>query len=181
MSILRRLRLPSHRFLRDQRGVSAVEFALILPVLVLLYLGCVELSQALTVDRKVTAAASVVGDLVAQAEALSDTDFDNIFEATSAVLAPYDTAPLSIVVSYVEITKDGSTVIWSAARNGTARACGSTINIPAEVAIEGTNLVVAEAQYVYAPTFGETITSDLNFEDTFYLRPRKEGDITYHC
>ena len=42
----------------DTHGVSAVEFALILPVMITMYIGAVEFSHALTVDRRVTAVAS---------------------------------------------------------------------------------------------------------------------------
>ncbi len=180
MPALRKIGLAA-RALRDDRGVSAVEFALILPVLVMLYLGCVEVSQALTVDRKVTTAASVVGDLVAQGGTLSDSDFQNIFDATGAILMPYDASPLKIVVSYVHVTSDGNEVVWSEASNDTPRACNSKMDIPADVAVEGNYLVVAEVHYLYTPTFGETIKKNLNFSNTFYLRPRNPHGITHDC
>ncbi|ESR24829.1 TadE/TadG family type IV pilus assembly protein [Lutibaculum baratangense] len=167
---------------RDERGVSAVEFALILPILVLLYLGCVELSHALTVDRKVTTAASVVGDLVAQATQLSNADIRNIFDATDAVLTPYDAAPLEIVVSNVRITQNGTEVLWSeASGGGTARGCGSSMNLPDNIRIEGTSLVVAEVKYRYKPTFGNVIKEAITFSDTFYLRPRRSAVIEHSC
>ena len=49
--------LYRQRFLglaRDQRGISVVEFALLLPLMVTLYLGVVEISQGISADRKVT-------------------------------------------------------------------------------------------------------------------------------
>ena len=59
-SIERRLR----RLIGDERGVSAVEFALLLPLMLTLYLGAVEVSQGIGADRKVTLTARTIGDLV---------------------------------------------------------------------------------------------------------------------
>lgn len=168
---------PVRRALADERGVSAVEFALILPVLVMLYLGCVEVSQALTVDRKVTTAAATVGDLVAQESKLCDAKMNNIFVATDSILTPYNSTPLKVVVSYVKITSDGNEVQWSKALHTSAHAVGSELDIPDEVAIS--ELVVAEVEYAYAPTFGQALTDGLTFSDVFYLRPRDPKGLTY--
>src|SRR5262249_34725949 len=62
----RRLSRKLRRFARDKRGISAVEFAMLLPLMVTLYLGGVEVSQAVAIDRKVTLIARTVADLVAQ-------------------------------------------------------------------------------------------------------------------
>ena len=62
--------LPSRAFFgrltRDDRGVAAVEFALILPLMLTLYLGCAELSQGLIATRKSTNVAIALSDLVAE-------------------------------------------------------------------------------------------------------------------
>ena len=55
------------RFGRDRRGVSAVEFAFIAPVMIGLYLGCVEISDGVGADRKVSLTAAALANLTAQA------------------------------------------------------------------------------------------------------------------
>ncbi len=55
-------------FSRDTRGVAAVEFALILPLLLLLYIGSVEATLLYTTDRGVATIASTVADLVARSK-----------------------------------------------------------------------------------------------------------------
>src|SRR5258708_26904184 len=101
----RYLRLPHAvaGFARDQRGVSAVEFAMLLPLMITLYLGSVEISQGVGMDRKVTLAARTVADLASQVSSIAGTDMSNILTATSAVIAPYDTAPLKVTVSAVTV------------------------------------------------------------------------------
>jgi Flp pilus assembly protein TadG len=169
---------PGRAFLRNERGVSAVEFALILPVLVILYLGGVELTQAVTADRKVTAATSAVGDLVAQAQEINGGDIDNIFDAASAILAPYNADGLQVVVSSVRINENGdATVLWSDARNTACHAVGSSIVIPAGVAIPDSTVIVAESEFFYQPIFGQIVTESIRLSDTFYMRPRTVDEV----
>ncbi len=73
-----RARRPLRRLLRDERGVSAVEFAMLLPLMITLYLGGVEVSQGIAVDRKVTLVARSLGDLVAQSTTVTNSDMTNI-------------------------------------------------------------------------------------------------------
>ena len=74
--LVARARRPIRRLLRDKRGVSAVEFAMLLPLMVTLYLGGVEVSQAVAIDRKVTLVARSLGDLVAQATTVTQLGHD---------------------------------------------------------------------------------------------------------
>src|SRR3954471_12271791 len=84
-----RARRSLHRFRHDKRGVSAVEFAMLLPLMVTLYIGGVEVSSAIAVDRKVTLVARTLGDLVAQSTSVNDTDMTNILNAATSVVQPY--------------------------------------------------------------------------------------------
>ena len=77
------------RLASDERGVSAVEFALLLPLMLTLYLGTVEVSQGIAADRKVTLTARTVADLVAQVSSINNTDMTNSLNAAAAVIAPY--------------------------------------------------------------------------------------------
>ena len=74
---------------RDERGVSAVEFALLLPLMLALYLGAVELSQGIAADRKVTLTSRTVADLVSQVTNINNAGMTNSLNAAAAVMAPY--------------------------------------------------------------------------------------------
>src|SRR5687767_11369341 len=87
----------THRFgtlRRDQRGVSAVEFAMILPLMVTLYLGAVEVSQGVAINRKVTLTARTVADLASQASSIATGDMTNLLNASAAVISPYELGKL---------------------------------------------------------------------------------------
>ena len=167
--ILQRLR----RLTADERGVSAVEFAMLLPLMLTLYLGSVEVSQGIGADRKVTLTARTVGDLVAQLTSISDADMTNSLNAAAAVMAPFPVGQLTVTVSSVSIDANGkATVDWSDTLNGTARAKGSTVTLPTALDIPNTSLIWSEVQYAYTPVIGYVISGTLNLKDQIYLRPR---------
>src|SRR5215467_167583 len=80
---------------RDRSGVAATEFAFIVPLMLVLFFGVVEFSSGVAVDRKVTIVARTLSDLVSQNTTVTDTQFTNIFNAGTIVMAPYTSAPYS--------------------------------------------------------------------------------------
>lgn len=164
----------SRRFMRNSDGLSAVEFALIVPIMIMLYVGAVEFSHALTIDRRVTTVASATADLVAQAETITDAQIEDVFEAASSILSPYSTSPLSIVVTSVVADDDNKTTVdWSAARNATPHAENAAFPLPEGLTQPFSSVIVAEVRYDYQPTVGEYITGGITLTETFYLRPRR--------
>jgi len=176
--LIARVRQPVDQFLRDRRGVSAVEFAMLLPLMMTLYLGGVEVSQAVAVDRKVTLISRSLGDLVAQATTVTNADMTNILSATAAIIVPYADSKLKITVSSVVIDAQGvAKIAWSDTKNGTARAVGSTVTLPAALNTASTSLIWAEAQYAYTPAIGYVITGTMNLKDQIYMRPRLSDTV----
>lgn len=169
------------RFTRNQSGVSAVEFALLLPLMITLYLGGVEITQAVSVDRKVTLVSFTVADLTAQATIVSTADMVNILSAASAVAAPYKAANLQVTVSSVLIDANGTaTVAWSeATANATKRSGDVTSVIPAALRVANTSLIWGEAKYSYTPAVGHVITGTLTLGDQIYMRPRLAASVAH--
>ena len=85
-----RVSLQIRAMCRDQRGVSAIEFGMLVPVLILMYVGIVEMGNLLTVVRRVETIASTAADLTAQVKQVSNADLADIFAASTSILAPYD-------------------------------------------------------------------------------------------
>jgi Flp pilus assembly protein TadG len=172
--------LAIRRFARARRGLSAVEFALILPLMLTLFLGGTEITQGITIKRKVTIATRTIGDLVTQDVSITNTELAAIFSATTAVLAPYAPGNLEMVVSSVTIDADGNAKIkWSEATGGaTARAANETVTLPDGLnQYPNTTLIWAEAAYDYTPTVGYVVTGTLTLRDHLYLRPRLTSKI----
>ena len=127
---------------KADRGIAATEFAILVPVLVLLYVGAGELSQAVMTNRRVELLSRTLVDLVAQqptssqasskptpTNATSQTAMQAILAASTAVMAPSPLATLAMTVSAVDIVNDTSglccvfKVRWSYTRAGALRPC----------------------------------------------------------
>lgn len=144
------------RFLRASEGIAAVEFALILPLLLLLYLGTVEGSRAISVDRRLTSIASAMGDLVAQTSGgLTLTELNDYFEIAGIIIAPYPTNNLKQVITSVYVDADGAaTVDWSYPYNsGTAHVTGAAYTLPSQFTdiARDTYVIVSEVELNYQP------------------------------
>jgi Flp pilus assembly protein TadG len=164
------------RFARDRRGMSAVEFAFVAPVLVALYLGCVEVSEGVAVDRKVSLTAGTLANLAAQVTTISTTDMTNILDASTSIISPYDSSKLKLTVSCIKIDSTGAAKIsWSAARNATARTTGSTYTFSSSNAaldVKSSWLILGEVSYAYTPTIGYTITGTITLSEKMFMSPR---------
>jgi Flp pilus assembly protein TadG len=169
----------AQRFARDSRGVAAVEFAYVLPLMLTLYLGGTEVSQGISASRKVTLVSRAVADLASQVSNISNASMTNILSASSAIVAPYPTANLRVTVSCVKIDANGNaTIAWSDTQGGTARAVGSGVTLPAALNVASTTLIWSEVQYTYTPTIGYVISGSLTLKDQMYMRPRQSDTIT---
>jgi Flp pilus assembly protein TadG len=163
----------------DERGISAVEFALLLPVMVTLYLGTVEISQGIGADRKVTLTARTVADLVSQVASINNSEMTNSLNAASTVMSPFSSTNLKVTVSSVKIDANGvATIDWSDTLNGTARTKGSTVTLPTALNVPNSSLIWSEVTYNYKPTIGYLISGTLTLKDQIYMRPRLSDSVT---
>jgi Flp pilus assembly protein TadG len=169
------LRMPQafSRFAGDRLGVSAVEFAIVAPIMIGLYLGCVELASGIAAQRKVSLISSTLANLTSQVNTISTSNMTDMLTASTAIIAPFSATNLSVTLSCLKIDANGAvTVAWSATQNGSARSTGSTVSIPSTLVVKSSQLLFAEASYAYTPTIAYTITGTLKLSDYMYMRPR---------
>ena len=171
-------------FANDRRGVSALEFALVAPFLILTYFGMAELSQGVISHRRVAHVASAIGDLVAQDDKVTTAEMADIFSAGVTILSPYSATPLKMRIS--SITGDASgvpKVDWSVVPAGqtslTAYGQGVTVTLPVGLLGKDENLVMSEATYTYNSPVKYVLKNALVFNEKFYLKPRKAAKVIY--
>jgi Flp pilus assembly protein TadG len=168
-------------FLHARSGLAAVEFAFILPVMVSMFFGTVELTTALACRADVTSLASTAADLVAQQSQITNTDMANVFAALNEVLYPYDTSKAKIVIT--SLVDDGKNdgmakVAWSDEQNSTARTVGTFVAVPSGLIASGGSVILAEVSYAYDSTTTHYITGPINMTNSFYAHPRQVPQIS---
>lgn len=193
-NIWRNARSCVREFVADRRALAATEFAVIVPVMLVMFFGTVEFSTAVAIDRKVTLIARTLSDLTSQSIKLADSDMQDTFTASISIVQPYDATLVKGTISQIYIDADSiATVQWS--KSGTiasgatqatlgtsARKAGDkvTSTIPAALLIPSTYLILGEANYTYSPTIGYVLKSSLPLSDFSYTRPRQTTCVPYN-
>ncbi len=179
MPVIRRR--PLSHFWRDRRGVSAVEFAFIAPVLVFFYFGMAELTSTMIAQRRLSHIASSVGDIVARDTQLTDARRTDIFQVGSVLMAPFPTSTLRMCIMSVSSNAAGTTdtVDWSEPSNSPTNCPlkDAVVDIPSSVLPAGGSVIVSKASYDYPPPLKFITKSAFTFRRTFYLRPRLSDKV----
>ena len=165
--------------LRDPIGATAVEFALIAPVMIAVYFGAVEISSGFAVNRQVSLVTSTAASLVAKQSTITTSQMSDYLSASTAIMSPYSATGITVTVSCLSITSGKATVSWSKTLNGTARAAGSTVSVPTAVS-GNSKLLLSEVSYPYTPVVGYYITGSLTLSGTIYTTPRLTTAPTYN-
>jgi Flp pilus assembly protein TadG len=189
-----RARLSVANLLRDRRGVAATEFAVIVPIMLVMFFGTVEFSSGVAVDRKVTLVARTLSDLTSQsASAVNDAYLQNVFTASIAILTPYLPTPTRATLSeiYVDSNKI-ATIKWSKAATiasgatqatltASSRNAGDIITLPPALLVKQTYLIFSEVSYLYTPTVGYVMAkAGVTLSDFTYTRPRQVTCVVYN-
>lgn len=184
-ALWQRLRGKIARFGLREDGIAAVEFALILPVMLFVYIGSVEASALISMDRRVQSIAGTLGDLVSRADAsVTSGDLLDYFRAAGGIMTPYPTDKLRQTVTQVSVSADGktATVVWSYEFDytkasyavGTKHRKDSTFPLPAQMATiaKGKTVIVSEASSSYLPLYGFVYAKPIDLKRENFFMPR---------
>lgn len=180
--------------LRQQEdGVAAVEFALILPLLVLLFFGIIEMSNLLIADSRLRAVASSVSDLLTQKYdgTVAEADLDTANLAASQIMMPLPVnGKLAILTSvYRPNNISKATLLWTRVLAGgattsqltpalglTPPACNDH-GLPSSLLPKSTtspfnDVMQVTAVYDWSPWFGTIFSGTIRLRSTNYNMPR---------
>lgn len=194
VSPMQKMSLRVRRLLNDRSGLAAVEFAMIFPMMVVMFFGVHELSAAISVDRKAALVARTLSDLTSQSASVANTDLVSFGEAAKAIMTPYPGSPLisSVTEVYVDSVTGVARVQWSKgltiSTTGVVAIAATAPHNPGDVVVLPTTLVAAKGTYViwsevsykYTPTVGYILAkTGMTFSDTAYTRPRTVLCVIY--
>ncbi|WP_411820421.1 TadE/TadG family type IV pilus assembly protein [Hyphococcus formosus] len=144
------------RWKKAESGLAATEFAVLLPVLILLFFGLIEASNAMTVNRKVAISANTLADLVAQSEEIKESEVDDLFEGVMEMIRPNDPSGMTLKLSSVILDEDGDPVVhWSRDnKGGKPYAEGQEFTKLSDDTIIPSiaSLIIVEMSYTYQPS-----------------------------
>lgn len=171
-------------------GVAAIEFAMVLPVMVGMLLGMTEVTLGVNMDRKLTLLSRSLADLASRASSVSTTDMTNMFTAASAIMQPYDSSTVQMVISSILVTQNGNVytgkVDWSCPKNIPAQASSTDLSrrasqspYPVPTGFQGSqSFIVVETLLPYRPMFGYTLTGTINLAETTPWPVRNVAKVT---
>ena len=183
LASVRNFRASFSSLLSHESGIAAVEFAMVLPILLVLWIGGVEVTSGLSVDRRLNNFASSMGDLVSRTKQIPYSRIEDIFDLAEAAMFPYEATGITMRITAVTIEMNGNAkVAWSRARDMTAYAKDTQVNdsVPASLrppSDRESQIIMAEVFYTYEPAIGYVITSEVELEDRMYFVPRVSAKV----
>jgi TadE-like protein len=178
---LRARRPLGARFLGCRAGNVAVEFALAVPVLLLLMLGSAEMARFVILHQKMDRVATTISDLVSRAETISESQLADIFLAIGQVATPYDIANLGVVFVSSVTNPDGAgaVVAWQRSGGGSYSASsqlgaeGDEAVLPAGFEVrEGETAIISEVYFDFTPFLSDLIVEPQVIYRSAHHRPR---------
>lgn len=166
------------QFIKDISGVSAVETAILFPVLLMMMTAVYDLGQGVVISQKVNSASQVIGDLLARYETVDSALIDDVINAGELALAPYSASELGYDIASVEFDEDGDAFeLWRRTFNMDAQ------NDPLEDAVglggEGEGVIIVSVKYEYVPFFNNIIIDSFVMNERAFLKGRKS--LTIPC
>jgi Flp pilus assembly protein TadG len=174
------------RFARDEGGMSAVEFALLAPILIAFYMGMAEFCQGYMAQKRMGHATAMVADLVALEDAVSQENLSDIMDIGGLIMKPFSDSTLHIRVSSVTFDDGVARVDWvygdpipgkDLAKDDilpTSTNCQQSLTscLPSDLLEDGQSVVMSEAIYDYESPADYLMPGVTKFTHTYYLRPR---------
>jgi Flp pilus assembly protein TadG len=174
------------RFLGNERAIAAVEFAVMLPLMLAVFVGVAQVGQAIEISRKVTVTTRIVTDLVTQYESLSCSTLNTVLAASAQVIAPYPASNLTIAVSEIQTKSNNATMPWTASlsSNGTmtCSAPNSNFTLPSQLLQSSSTAsyyIYGQVTYSFTPVLGYKIIGTIPIADQIYMSPRLTTSISY--
>ncbi|KAA0700005.1 pilus assembly protein [Neorhizobium sp. P12A] len=173
------------RLSRDKRGIGAIEFAILAPVLLLLYLGALEITVALSVAKRTSRASGTIADIVTQQSSVTKSFLATMPSAASAIFAPFGTTGMTMKITGITIDSSSkATVAWSWAQNGTTpySAGSAASGVPTDMNTAGSFLVRTELSIPYqmlsfGPDFLPSGTNTITISREYFYRQRTGQSI----
>lgn len=187
---MQRITAIARAFQGDRRGLAAVEFALIVPLMLTILFGTIEVTNGVSVNRKVDLVSRTISDLTSRAPSVQSTDIANLFTIGAAIMQTYPKDPLKATVTQVLIdpATGAGRVQWSQATPGaTAKKTNDPVIVPTGLIAKDPSgnvlanqyLILSEVSYLYTPAVGYFLKTGVTLSASNFTRPRRSSCVQF--
>lgn len=170
-----RLMQAFRRFVRENKGVAALEFAIIAPLLMVpLLLGSVDLIDVMGANKRAQNATASLADVVARDTEISNAELAGLWRGLDILMYPNDPGTMEIRVTSISIINASTArVVWSEGHGGmTARTTGSNVTLDSRMMQVGTSIIMVEGVYKYDAPLGFLFQNEISMRHDAYRRSR---------
>ena len=168
------------KLIKNNQAVAAIEFALIVPILLILFVGGFEITRYVLLYQKISKTTSSLSDLAARAPELNEADIANSFNATEHLMAPYyDEAEVRVIFSSIMDNGTGNLINWQ-------RCGGGTLDVQSDLGEQGDyatlptgfdldlneDTILAEIYVEYNSVIGMNFIAESTIRKARYSHPR---------
>ena len=167
----------AHRLKRNDSGVAAIEMAFIFPVMVLMLVGLVDVTDGMSANRKVTITANTLGDLISQEPGTTtQSNIDGIFAGAIETMVPYDGNSVGLeVFTYRKVGANAPALEWEHRQGTNCGAAPAVTSDMTDLMSQGNDLIISRTCYNFSYILGNLFSGNTSFKmtDEMTLRPRK--------
>ncbi|MBY4608479.1 pilus assembly protein [Rhizobium sp. 9T] len=180
-----RLALTARRLIRERKGAGAIEFAILFPVLVMLYIGAFEITIGLSVSKRATRAAGSIADLVTQQQSVTKSTLAEMRSVATATFVPYNSTSLTLKITGITVDASANAkVLWSWAQDGSVPYAknAAVSDVPSDMKTANSFLVRTElsipyTMFLFAPNFMPDGVRTINISRSYFYRQRQGDSI----
>ncbi len=171
--MMMKLRRRLSRFGKAKKGLAALEFAIIAPMMITLLFGSVEMIDILGVNSRAQNATASLADVTARDTEVSNAEINDLWSALGVLMYPNNPNNIDVRITSVRIVNSSSaTVVWSEGRGMAPRANGSSVTLSAAMMNPGTSLIMAETTYRYDSPLRFILDAPIEIKHVAYRRSR---------
>ncbi len=163
-------------YIRDEKGLSFIETAVLFPVLLTMMMAVYDLGQGVVVNQKTVSASQIIADLITRQEVVDTETVTDIVNAGELAFAPYSAVPFGYDIASIEFDEESDPIIlWRITEN--MSQSDAAIDSTEGLGEEGEGVVVVSVQYSYEPYFSNFVVDSFNMTERAFLRGRKSATV----
>lgn len=173
-----RIRALLRRLMRDCRAAASSEFAVLAPVLLLLFVGSLETVNLVRVERKLVSAAQTAANLATLESEITTIGLDDVFRAAELVMEPFAAQPMTGAIASVHYDADDGTAAtdWQDSMRGGAMPDAATL--ADGLGLPGESVVIVRLTYAYRPVLSGLVFGEASLVETAFARPRRAAFVS---